>query len=236
MKPVRSLNRIRNVAFPIALAIYFTALSGCYSTPSAPRPIAPSGFLQDYSKLKPCPYAPNALTYIDKHKRLSLYQMVILEPVQVRLHQYADRTSVYPDELLELAAQFDSYLHDALSGNYMVVEKPGFGVLRVRAAITDVIPKRPLFHEDGQPISILTEGIAEATIEAELLDSMSNNQVVAFVDSRRGEECEEGSQMNILGDAEGCLKSWAILLRDQLDDARGLHASSVYPQVGTPFR
>ena len=162
--------------------------------------------------------------------------MAIIEPVQVRLQPFADRYSLYPDELAELARQFESYIRDALNGNYMIVDKPGFGVLKVRAAITDVIPREPILHDKGQPISIVTDGLYEATIEAELLDSMTNTQIVAFVDTRRADDCESGSDLSILGDAEGCLRSWAILLRDQLDDARGLHMSGDFPQVGSPLR
>ena len=94
----------------IGFCFWLTALAGCTQAPkpgaeskSALKKVEPgkefSGFLQDYSKLKPNEkMGGDALTFVnpDKMKGLHRYVAIIVDPVQVYVSSAAD-PSLIPD-------------------------------------------------------------------------------------------------------------------------------------------
>ena len=93
----------------IVFFLWLVALAGCTQEPkpaveskSALKRVEPgkdSGFLQDYSKLKPSEkLGGDALTYVnpDKMKSLHRYVAIIVDPVQVYVSSAAD-PSLIPD-------------------------------------------------------------------------------------------------------------------------------------------
>ena len=67
-----------------------------------------------------------------------------------------------------------------------VVDKPGPDVLRVRAAITDIIPANPLINATAILAVGLPVDMGGAAMEAEFLDSMTNEPLGSVVDKRWG--------------------------------------------------
>jgi hypothetical protein len=84
------------------------------------------------------------------------------------------------------------------------VNEPGPGVLRIRVAITDLVPNKPeasvvtlvvpylWIAEGGAGVAEGKAGstpfLGEATVEAEALDSKTNKQVAAYIEERVGKK------------------------------------------------
>lgn len=153
--------------FPAILGLLLIA--GCASTQT------PSGFLGDYSALKPVPGASGVLYY--------------------------EKPTAYP-----------------------VVYQPGVGVLRIRAAITDIIPANPLLNIVTTAAVFIPLDMGGAAMEAEFLDSVSNERLAAIVDRKQGSPL---SPLDIIGGftkwghAKGAFDKWAKELREALDEAHG---------------
>ena len=81
-------------------------------------------------------------------KSLREYAKFMLDPVLVHFAPNARGGAINPDKLDHLIDFFEEELVKALSERYQVVDKPGPGVLRLRAAITDVQPTWPMYHID----------------------------------------------------------------------------------------
>src|SRR5436305_3871288 len=100
-----------------------------------------SGFLEDYSNLKPNPTLDRkALTFAksDTRKNLHKYIAVIVEPVQVYLSSDADESKL-PDKARGVGARyFHKALIDAVSSAFPVTDEPGPLVLRLRSALIGV--------------------------------------------------------------------------------------------------
>ncbi len=212
--------------------LFSFSLAACSSS-SAPEPsepeqfeFMPSGFLSTYKNLTQTRNVPGAYSYVNDARPLRRYTMVMLEPVEVHLVDRSDgRAQVEEIRLQALARHFENEIKESLGNSYPVVKQPGYGVLRVRAAITDAIP------EEGSRIWS-GDGIAGLLIEAELLDSTSGEQVAAYVDAfNKGRVF--GSLFGAHGctDSERCLDLWARKLRGKLDTSRGLMRSNKRGQI-----
>ena len=78
---------------------------------------------------------------------------------------------------------------------------PGPGVMRLRAAITDVQLTWPTYHIDPR-LQTLVIGLGGASMEGEALDSQTGERVLAVVDSRRGGRLTIEEGMSELGHAK----------------------------------
>ena len=97
-----------------------------------------SGFLGDYSELKPNTNMEGAmLTYLnpDAMKSLRRYVACIVDPVEVYVSTDADESSIPEMGREAVANYFQHALALAVSDAYPVVDSPGPLVLRVRAAV-----------------------------------------------------------------------------------------------------
>ncbi len=139
---------------------------GC-SKPEQPKAV---GFLSDYSHLRP--ETKTRSRYLPPGNRLVQYSQFIVDPVTVYLDQET-QVEVGQDAHLEELAQ---YLHDTLvktiESRYRVTTAPGPGTARLRAALTHVKTSEPFDPGD-------------MAIEAELLDSQTDEQLFAIREIQR---------------------------------------------------
>lgn len=219
---------VRNIFFVLSVCVPLVFFA-CSSTP----PPKFSGFLDDYSMLRPSQRLDDALVWKNKAKRLSIYKMITIEPVQVFMSD-EDLNRTGPQKPEELARYFEDEIKMAMEDSYPIVDYPGYGILRVRAAITNVHRGNPLINLTPA-LSYLGFGLGGAAVEVELVDTQSGERVVAFVDSQKGRAYRKSAGATPYGDARDVLRSWAMLLRDGLDEARGLHTSSEFRSAGNAF-
>src|SRR5947209_6600823 len=193
-----------------------------------------SGFLKDYSNLKPNPdLGGNALTYAraDPQKNLHKYIAMIVDPVQVYLASDADESKL-PDKARGVGAKyFHKALADAVSSAFPVVDQPGPLVLRLRTAIigVDVGGEMPTADRPADAADALDRGIniGKVGVEMELVDSETGEQIAAMVDRENlGSGAEIGSvnfsKQEKYAAAREAFDGWAHRVREFLDSAEEL--------------
>lgn len=97
------------------------------------------GFLTDYSRLKPMPGGGGMLCWRSVDANWKQYNKVMFERIQVYLKPGSSQ-SVDPTDLKMLIDYFHSDLVKAIQPEAQVVNSTGPGVLRVRFALTDLMP------------------------------------------------------------------------------------------------
>jgi hypothetical protein len=130
-----------------------------------------------------------------------------------------------------------------------MVSEPGPDVLRLRVAVTDLVPNKPEASVVSLAVPFLWvadagSGVAkgdagstvftgEATVEVEALDSESSEQLVAFIETEAGKKYNwaKGVTKGVTGYMNAYSKwnytktamdDWAHLLRLRLDAAHGI--------------
>ena len=184
-------------------ALVLLVLGGCSTTPTPVH----SGFLGDYPRMRPSPRISGAWGWWNPRKRISDYVKIMIDPVTVFLHPQAQSRGVNPDELKELADYFRDEMASRIlsSGKYEIVRRAGPGVLRIRAAITDVKPKTGL-------------GVGGASVEVECLDTESGERILAVIATRKADPFEVQADSSKWGQTRAVLREWAQVLRDALDN------------------
>ena len=177
-----------------------------------------SGFLVDYSQLKPGPPGGVAKLYRKEGVNYNKYTKIMMDQVVFFFKDDAEERGIDPIDMAELSHKFHKEATAALGSAYPLVEEPGPDVMRVRVAITDLeLPKRTA----GMLKSILTgkgPGLGEISMEFEFLDSKTNQRIVAGVDHRTGTRLES---LRRFATAEEAFKFWAQRLRQRMDEAHG---------------
>jgi hypothetical protein len=192
--------------------------------------VEPSGFLGDYSDLEPSPDRKDILVYRLRPRVLADYDRFIVDQPLIYFPVDGGPRGVDPADLKMLSDDLRDKLVAAIEegGRYTVVAEPGPGVAHARIAITDAVPVDP-----GKNIGAKAAGVAlgvglliprvdlgRAAIEAEILDSLSGERLVAVVaakESRRYGGLIKGSKE--WGDARAAFKKWAKQFRKKLDQA-----------------
>jgi hypothetical protein len=177
-----------------------------------------SGFLVDYSQLKPGPEGGVAKVYKKEGVSFNKYSKTIMDHVVFFFKDDAQEKGIDPIEMAELSHKFHKEAKAAIGKAYPFVEEPGPDVMRVRVAITDLeLPKRT----PGMLKSIMTgkgPDLGEISMEFEFLDSETNERIAAGVDHRTGTRLES---LRRFATAEDAFKFWAQRLRLRMDEAHG---------------
>jgi len=162
------------------------------------------GFLSDYSKLAPVEGDESAYWYVDPAVDFSKYSKLLIDRVKIWYKEDTDYKGIDPDDLKALTDYFHQALVKEVGDDYEVVSEPGPEVLRVRIAVTDLVPNKP----EASVVSLVVpfawvadagSGVAkgetgstaftgEATIEMEAMDSASSQQVGAYIDKEVGKK------------------------------------------------
>lgn len=205
-------NMKRIVCF-IVIGIYITVLtSGC-----AARRAQRAGFLSDYSKLRP--QSEVSYRYIAPDNRLGNYSKFIIEPVVFYLHVGSrSKGKLSKQDLSDLKNYMHAALVNAIKDRYEVVYRPGPGVARVRIALTD-LKKAQILLNINPASKLLGAGLGGASLEAELVDSQTGEQIVALLESQLGDRLSLAG-LSTWGDAKAVMDDWAQRFRQRLDEAR----------------
>ena len=234
----------------LPLLVLCGALSaGCASTPAGDAKPKYVGFLSDYSRLQPDPDRQDADLYLKSDVNWKKYNKVMLDRIKVWYMDDADYKGIDPTQLKALTDYFQNAIVKALEPTYPVVTQPGPDVLRVRVAITDLIPTKPELSVATlvipyASVADLAAGAAgysylgQTAIEAEFLDSRTHAVLAAYVDRQVGKKFDidlsQGATPAIQKGvssytkaystwayAEAAFDYWAGLLRKRLDEAHG---------------
>jgi hypothetical protein len=184
----------RSRAFAIALVFAV----GCASRAKVP-PTDFSGFLDDYSVLRPGASGEVALIYRNLDAQWTTYDKVLFELVTLWRSGKNSLDPVPEGDLLRLIADLENAVRHRLGASFELVDVPQPGAMRIRLAITEARASDPILDVlRGRAGGGLTPGsgplhaetrrfIENAHIEGEIRDAVSDRLLAAGVDRRRRE-------------------------------------------------
>ncbi len=231
---IRTHRAARATFAGLALAA-LVLMAGCATAPSAQdlgRNIDFTGFLPDYSKLRPGGEGRALLVYRNPRANFRRYEYVLLEPIAI----WAGDDSVLQDvpeaEQQLLVDYLDAALRKSLARDYFLVDRPRPGTMRIRVAITEaagsnvvadtvssVVPQLRLLSGAARMATGTQAFVGRAGIEGEILDASTGIQLFAAVDRRTGTKDLEGAT-ETWNDVQGAFAYWAERLRDRLFEER----------------
>ena len=213
----------------IMIGCAFTMAIGCASTPKGP-----SGFLTNYSKLKEDPEGYLQSMYVKDGVSLAAYDKIIVDYMTFFFKEDADYKGIHMDDLSELAQHFHNAFVEALTGAYSFTSEPGPGTLRLRIAITDLVPGKPV---SGTMTTIMPPGLIASHIkkaitgahigmgqvsgESELIDSQTGEILAQAIDTKTGKKYKITKSFTKWGQVKDIANDWARSFRRRLDKLSG---------------
>ena len=116
------------------------SISGTVASEATAANVRRVGFLTDYAKLRPMPGGGGLLCWRTPGVNWSQYNKVMFERIQVYLASGTPARPIDPTDLKTLIDYFHSDLVAAIQPMAQVVNTAGPGVLRVRFALTNLVP------------------------------------------------------------------------------------------------
>lgn len=153
----------------LAFAASIASLGGCATGLQASQ----SGFLQDYSALRPNPTEPERLSFRAEDAQWSQYRSFIVEPVEVRAGDLSTADSQ------ALAQALRQSLSESFAQERRATDVVGPDTLRIRAAVTEVVhPNRALNLVTSLALGPVSRGAAAG--EAEIVDGRTGRRLAAI--------------------------------------------------------
>jgi hypothetical protein len=194
----------------VSLVTAMVVFNGCGSGQ------AKTGFLSDYSKLQK--ESDSSMRYINE-AALPKYNAFIIDPVKVVFYSGAKGEGKLTDEqITDLTSYLNTRIREAVQDSgKKVAYQPAAGVARIRVALTD-IEKTGAINMLPQA-SLLGAGIGGASMEAEVVDSISGQQIGAVLESGKGGRIP----FTNLGDwsaAKSVMDGWAKRFQQRLEGTK----------------
>ena len=233
-----SKKTIRHFPHMVWFVLTFVLLSGIHGCASKREPLTFSGFLENYSGIRPAPDESGAWMYRKPGVDFKPYTKIMLDPLVIWPSPNSPYGGINTGTMWQLALAFHDQMSKTLQDGYTIVQEPGPGVLRLRAALTEVNLVKPTHKSPGPLLPLvgdivmftsqtisgvkLTALSGQAAIEAELLDSQTHVRLAAYIEKRKSEKIVITKDTGSLGPVRDILEYWARKLRQRLDEERGL--------------
>ena len=215
-------------AYSLAFFLTMTAFGSAIA-----QDLQSSDFLSDYSQLKQSSDAYMDYTYLAEGApgKMANYSAVMIDQPEIFVAANSKYKGMKPDDMKQLADAFRAAMAESLSATYMIVDQPGPNVLYVRFAISNVQLKK---HKKGllgyTPIGLVAGAAKSAmtsdftkkidlkglTMEMEILDSISEDQLAALLETRSGKKDEPASWEEL----ESLITVYSHRVGCRLDNAR----------------
>ncbi len=204
----------------VVLGMILINAAGCAAIRERRGKPKESGFLRDYSQLGPKEGYQAQLVYINPDAQWSRYDSIHIDSVTLWVNRDApQKLSAEQRQLLTdiLYKALDKQLGMA----FKIVDRPGPDVLRFRAALTQakganvplntitaIVPQLRLASMAVGWTADTAMTVGSATVEVEVLDSITNQRLAAAVDQRAGTR-SLGTLFEKWGDVEKACEFWA---------------------------
>jgi hypothetical protein len=232
-----SRRRFRDFALVLGAVAFALVASGCAATKQA-RKTETSGFLGDYSDLREGKDGQALLVYVDESADWKQYDKVLMEPITLWYDPADESKLPAKDEAQVLLDYLDESVRNALKADYLFVDKPGPGVLRLRIALTEarasnavldtvssVVPQLRVLSGAKELATGTAAFVGTAGVEAEIEDSLTERRLAAGVDRRVGGK-NIGGVTDSWNDVQKSFDFWSERLRTRLAELRGATAAS----------
>ncbi len=216
------MSRAVSIVALVAFTLTVVACAGTRGRRSAPEE---SGFLRDYSMLTEREGASAKLSYVDSEADWSGYHAIWIESVSMWAN--SETSEVEPEDQQMLIDFFYKALHDELSKDFQIADGPGPGVLQFRAALTEakganvplkaittIVPQLKLVTTLVGSAADIAVTVGEATLEAEVMDSVTKKRLAAAVDQQAGKKWY--TQLKTWSDVKAACEHWSEGLRELL--------------------
>ena len=192
-----------------------------------------SDFLSDYTQLKKSSDKYMDYTYLapGAPDKMGKYSAVMIDQPEIFVASNSKYKGMKPDDMKQLADAFRGAIAESLSTTYMIVDQPGPNVLYVRFAISNVQLKKkrkgllgytPIGLVAGAAKSAMTSDFTKKidlkglTMEMEILDSNSEEQLAGLLETRSGKKDEPASWAEL----EAIIAVYSQRVGCRLDNAR----------------
>ena len=184
----------------------------------------------DYAKLRENPDLKGGLGWRNPTFKPAAYSAMHVEPVVLWHGQDMAKKSGLKMEELDLLA---TYFHDVLArvpdGKAMkLADRPGPGVISVKAAVTGVEASSPVSNAltSVVPVGILVSagmqvatgqavGVGKCAVEVRFVDSVSGEDIAMFAETKVGKKYDSAG-FTKTGQTEEAMNEWAALLKERI--------------------
>jgi hypothetical protein len=233
MKSIERIGTVRWAGVALSITLGVGLLSGCASTYQA-RNAKASGFLGDYSKLRPGQGEEALYVYFNPMADFKRYTKITLDPVQVYAARGSALTKLPKADLQNLVNYLEATLRENLKKDYEIVTAPGPDVMRLRVAMTEAKGSKVVLDTISTlvPMSLAVSevknlatgshsAVGSAGVECEALDSRTDVRLFAAVDARVGRKVtgklDKFDKWHTAADA---FDYWAARLQSRLSEER----------------
>jgi len=213
------------------IVLSMLVLIGCVTRQA--RHVEESGFLGDYSQLKPGPEGGAKLVYKNPNADMRSYNKILLDPVAIWTANDSQMNDLSKEDRQKVADRLYSLLYARLSKDYTMVTTPEPGTMRIAAALTSAEASSPVLDTVSTIVPIglglstikaIATGkpafVGEATAELKVTDATTNEILFEAVDSRVGTKSPEGL-WNKWEDVDSALAYWTERIGYRLCVERG---------------
>ena len=199
-----------SVLMGVAVGVMFMQC-GCGS-----KEMTTTGFLTDYSRLEK--ESKTSLRYVNE-SALGRYSHFIVDPVEVHFYSGAKSKGKLTDQqLTDLANYMYSRINQAVteSGNDLTYQ-PAEGVARIRVALTDI--NKTSWLNISPYASVLQFGVGNVSMETEIIDSGTGEQIGAVVETQKGSRIPF-TNLGSWTAARKIMDAWGKRLKERLEEVR----------------
>ncbi len=205
-------------------------IAGCQRTTFQTSNVTKSGFLQDYSMLKPGADGEAQLIYIAPNVDFSKYDKIKLIPAQTFANKDSEVSEIDKTELRDLVTLFNSSIANELKKSFVLTDQADATTIIIKPAITEAEGASVAIDTISTilPIGLAVSAVKRVSVgthtsvglargEVDVLDAVTNERLAAGVDELAGKKLtgrfDKFNEWRVLEEA---FQVWAERMHKQL--------------------
>ncbi len=205
--------------------------NGCAKTQQV-KSVETSGFLGDYSQLQEGKGDMALLHYVNPEADFSAYDKIILDSVTIWAGEDSKVENLPEEDRDNIAHYLYSAVKKQLEKDYRIVDEPGEGTMRIRLALTEAgssVRVMDILTTYLPPARLISEGkrlatgthafVGRASVEVDVIDTVTNQRLAAAVDKRAGGKYYEGAT-DTWADVKQAADYWAEKISGKFNELR----------------
>ena len=212
---------------PVVYFMFFVLICGCATKKIE---LTHSGFLSNYNQLQDDEQLEGMKIFRNETVDIAgKYSKIMIAPVVIQLDPEQHDAKLSEEDKQKLSDYFHEQLVAKLQNEYEITEERGEDVMLLRAAITDILANKVYLNLHWST-TLVGAGIGGASIEAELVDSMTGERILAFIDAMKGRRLDITEPSKLFptytdgltkwGHTKYALETWAEILVQNLEELR----------------